>query len=168
MLHFYLPKNHDIKTKEPGKCPDGWVDGSSVDMGCLFVDVTTSGHHNISDAQHACEMIESGSYLVEIFSEEQMEFLKEMLIEVEEEITAEDGVLWWLSLHTETVGSGVWVWPVSGRIADYTYWSDGEPLPEEDYHCAQMLSARNNEARWWASRCYDDYPDQLHVCQIVK
>jgi len=154
-------------SSEPGSCPEGWIDASSVNLGCLFVDTDTSGHHNISDAQLACDRVWSGSYLVEIFSAEQMEFLKDMLVEIEQEVSGEDGVLWWLSLYTQTVGSGEWIWPISGRTAEFTYWAEGEPLPQEDYNCAQMLPALTNEARWWASRCYDDYNNQLHVCQFM-
>merc|ERR1711936_49463 len=153
-------------TSEPGSCPVGWMDGSVAGLGCLYVDTETAGHHNVSDAQAACERVQHGSHLVEIFNEEQMVFLTEILADIEVEIGNENGLFWWLGLTTEDVNSGIWTWSFSGQMAEYTYWDEGEPLPQEDYNCAQMLSALYNQARWWASRCFDDYPDQLHVCQL--
>ena len=59
-------------------------------MGCLYVDVVTAGHHNVSDAQAACDRSLPGSYLVEIYNEQQMDFLRNILADIEQEIVGRE------------------------------------------------------------------------------
>merc|ERR550519_3317032 len=71
-------KSHGFERPTQGDCPDGWTDGSSVDLGCVLADLEDN---NIDepDAEEACARFGEGGRLVEIFREDQMHFLQNML-----------------------------------------------------------------------------------------
>merc|ERR1711992_418680 len=53
-----------------GPCPDGWVDGSSVDMGCLFFNITERYGMTWSESMKTCQLGHENAALVEIISTE--------------------------------------------------------------------------------------------------
>ena len=78
-----------------GPCPDGWLDASFVNMGCLLLDSSSGELGNLtwSLAEDWCQDL--GGALVEIEDGEQFEFLRLQLQLVEEEEGEER--YWWTS-----------------------------------------------------------------------
>ena len=78
-----------------GPCPDGWLDASFVNMGCLLLESSSGELGNLtwSLAEDWCQDL--GGALVEIKDEEQFEFLRLQLQLVEEEEGEER--YWWTS-----------------------------------------------------------------------
>ena len=78
-----------------GPCPDGWLDASFVNMGCLLLESSSGELGNLtwSLAEDWCQDL--GGALVEIEDEEQFEFLRLQLQLVEEEEGEER--YWWTS-----------------------------------------------------------------------
>ena len=56
-----------------GPCPEGWIDGSSVNMGCLFFEIEKFMYWH--EAQKFCGTMHE-SYLVEIFDSNQQKFIR--------------------------------------------------------------------------------------------
>ena len=73
-----------------GSCPDGWLDASFVNMGCLLLDQSSPGklgNYTWGLANSWCRGF--GGALVEIENEEQLEFLRLQLQLFEEEVGEE-------------------------------------------------------------------------------
>ena len=123
------PKNLGHHIVQQGECMEGWVDASSVGLGCLLADVFDIGAEE-PVADQICRAFGESARLVEIENEEQMSFLQSMLSQLEEELGITDGFIWyWIGLN-DMVNEGEWVWPVHG-LANYTYWDVeyDEPYP---------------------------------------
>ena len=63
-------------------CPNGWLDAQNFNLGCLIFDGNKSMAWN--EAQNYCQKLDSNSHLVEIFSDDQQEFMIFNAIEYEE------------------------------------------------------------------------------------
>ena len=101
-------------------CPDGWTDGQDYGLGCLLFDYNTTRTWN--EAQEYCQGREA--WLVEIFSDEQQEYLEEKAYEIEG-ITGRQEGLW---IGATDVGSeGVWLWTHSNKVVEFTAWAEGQP-----------------------------------------
>jgi len=160
------PKNLGHHIVQQGECMEGWVDASSVGLGCLLADVFDIGAEE-PVADQICRAFGESARLVEIENEEQMSFLQSMLSQLEEELGITDGFIWyWIGLN-DMVNEGEWVWPVHG-LANYTYWDVeyDEPYPDPDHerNCAMMQSARFN-LLWQTYWCDDGY-DLVPLCQL--
>ena len=113
-------------------CPEGWLDGRSVGLGCLLADITTADM-NQAEAFAVCQSYGEGGRLIEITSMEQISFLQSFLTEVEEEWGESDygpGFIWWWLGLNDLQTEGEFVWPVAGQ-ATLTFWDVEyeEPLP---------------------------------------
>ena len=88
---YPTPKN----SSGVGPCPDGWLDASFVNMGCLLLESSSGELGNLtwSLAEDWCQDL--GGALVEIEDGEQFEFLRLQLQLVEEEEGEER--YWWTS-----------------------------------------------------------------------
>ena len=58
-------ENKSIEPVEQGECPEGWVDGSSVGLGCLYADLEDT-NINEETAETICKELGEGGRLVEI------------------------------------------------------------------------------------------------------
>ena len=54
-----------------GDCPDGWLDASFVDLGCLLFQ-----HEDRSWWDNLMNCREKNSYLLEVFTEPQLDFIR--------------------------------------------------------------------------------------------
>merc|ERR1712123_538622 len=102
-------------------CPPGWTDGLAYGMGCLLFNFNETRTWN--EAQEFCFAVDN-TFLVEVFSELQQEYLEEKAYEIEG-MTGE-GRHWWIGA-TDIASEGVWFWPHSHRLVDLTPWALGQP-----------------------------------------
>merc|ERR1712050_361893 len=102
-------------------CPPGWTDGLAYGMGCLLFNFNTTRTWN--EAQEFCDGMDH-SFLVEIFSTLQQEYLEEKAYEIEG-MTGEKRY-WWIGA-TDVGSEGVWWWTHSHRLIDFSAWATGQP-----------------------------------------
>merc|ERR1719507_2393721 len=67
-----------------GNCLDGWVDGSSVEMGCLYFNTTDP--MTWLESVQSCKAGTTNGYILEILSPQQMDFVKTALWFLEDEV----------------------------------------------------------------------------------
>ena len=67
-----------LATVKAVDCPNGWVDGSSVEMGCLGY--YSNYFINWTEAQDYCNNLPHDSHLVEIKNQDQQDFLVSLLL----------------------------------------------------------------------------------------
>ena len=122
------------------------------------------------DAAVVCRGFGEGGRLIEIYNEEQLHFLQNLLGLVENAYLQDLGweVYWWIALNDVAV-EGEFKWPVGGA-ANYTNWDDyhGEPFPDENHeaNCVEMQSAEYFSLLWMTYYCEDTH-NIFPVCQII-
>merc|ERR1712179_280220 len=117
-----------------GNCPSGWMDATYVGMGCLRFDTTKS--YTWDKANGFCRTIDG--YLVEIRSEEQMEFVRNLL----DVLGDNEGVVHWWTSGTDAGLEGRWNWAVSlERVGSYTWYN--QPTEDEDRNCQALVKGYN-------------------------
>jgi len=161
-------RDHGFQDPGQGDCSNGWKDGSSVGLGCVLADLN-DGNVDKPDAVVACRDFGEDGRLIEIYNEEQMTFLQNLLALVESAYLPELGgeVYWWIALN-DVAAEGEYVWPVGGS-ANYTNWNVdyGEPFPDPNHeaNCVEMMSAQYFSLQWVTYYC-DDSDNVFPVCQI--
>jgi len=114
-------------------CQDDWIDGSGVDLGCLYIEESGMSH---AQAQELCESMES--QLVEIHTSNQLNFISSELIE-----NHENSYYW--TGATDALSEGNWTWPESGFDVDEFYWCPQEdPNNESEKIFSIMISIQNS------------------------
>jgi len=114
-------------------CQDDWIDGSGVDLGCLYFEESGMSH---SQAKELCESMES--QLVEIHTSNQLNFISSELIE-----NHENSYYW--TGATDALSEGNWTWPKSGFDVDEFYWCPQEdPNNESEKIFSIMISIQNS------------------------
>ena len=102
------PKNFGHHKVQQGECMEGWVDASSVGLGCVLADVSNMGVEQ-PVAESNCRDFGENGRLVEIENRQQMSFLESMLELLEEELGIFDGFIWYwigIKLFTEFCENG--------------------------------------------------------------
>merc|ERR1711971_680311 len=139
---------------------EGWTDGSSVGLGCIYGDVTDRDVTEV-EADTICHEFSEAGRLVEIFSYDQVHWLRNLLANLEWENNLQGDIYWWIGLsdHAE---EGTWVWP-SGMAGNFTWWDEdyGEPAPDIgdfEYDCVQKLSSEWDSLKWMTYSCGDPRP----------
>ena len=59
-------RNHTLESVQQGDCPDGWVDGSPVGLGCVLADMRDV-NVNETTAEMVCSKFGEDGRLVEIY-----------------------------------------------------------------------------------------------------
>ena len=143
-----------------GSCPDGWLDASFVNMGCLLLDASSGklGNYTWSLANNWCRGF--GGALVEIENEEQLEFLRLQLQLIEEEVGEER--YWWTS-GTDAEADGEWLWASSLSPVEEFVWGDEFPTDWlEDFNCLELCPYCNE----YKGANFDCDTSRHPICQI--
>ena len=141
--------------EEANPCPDHWIRATFVDMGCLYVNRTAEV--TWEDANRICQNVENqNAFLVEILTEEQMDFLVMVLDVIDE------GSNWYWIGGTDTGREGQWFWISSLKAVGDFVWASGYPRSRTNYNCALLSSGYDYLA-------YDYQPcssEWFPICQI--
>ena len=115
------------------RCPKYWTDATRVNLGCLLFDVSTE--KSWLDSENFCGKNFS-AHLVEIFNEEQQEYI--MMKAFELELITGKARYWWLGLTDESF-EGRWYWSHSLVEANFTAWkSSSYPRNNTSYNFAEL------------------------------
>ena len=110
----------------PLRCPKHWTDATRLDLGCLLFDVSSA--KTWLDSEDFC----GGNYsahLVEIFNEEQQEYMEMKAFELE--LITGKARNWWIGLTDESF-EGRWYWSHSLVEANFTAWVNTGYTPSND------------------------------------
>merc|ERR1711981_698502 len=133
-----LPRGGEAsQDKSTSSCPDGWVDATLVDMGCLYFSKPSSPGLTWDDANSMCQM-GSNSTLLEITNEEQMSFIRLELAVID----GGQGVYspYWTAA-TDVGINGQWIWITSLTAVGDFVWLSGYPSANPDnYNCMFLVS----------------------------
>ena len=122
-------------TTYTSECDPGWIDASSVGLGCLWFDTSAKSY---SDATIFCENMDSS--LIEIDTPLQMNFTTEKLKTISETAKWQnfEGYQWkaWWGGATDEEKEGTWTW-ASGKPVESFVWGPGQPSNtyNQDYFC---------------------------------
>jgi len=151
-------------SSSPGDCSGPWLPAYDVGLGCLLLGAHDMEGLTQPGAKAACR--QRGAQLVEVYNNDQFEFLKLLASEAElvlmEEL--EFAPWWWIGL-TDQGSDGSWYWEESGTAANFTNWDIGEPSHGETYNCVQMESVVELEGGWLSLRCEEATPAIFPICQ---
>merc|ERR1712133_173412 len=119
--------NPDVlnKSTTAGNCPEGWLDASFVDLGCLTFQYDDDGK-DWWDAFLFCR--ERNSFLLEIFTEPQFDFLRLELQVYEEQY----GAIYWYIGASDDFEEDAWYWTNSWQPVNSFIWTPGYPSNGEE------------------------------------
>ena len=151
------------QSNDAQKCPTYWVDATEVDMGCLWFNFKTSMAWE--SAQDYCRTlnitIPKEAHLVEIYSQEQQDFLELKFFEFEFVYGLQRN--WWTGL-TDDLFEGRWLWSFSLIQANFTNWYTSRPIEDTRYNYVYMDYAPAYGYTWvdQAGSSWKYYP----ICQF--
>ena len=144
-----------LKETRGAGCPEGWVDGYPVNIGCLLF--STSARTHWGTANNFCQF-EAGGTLAEVATEIQFDFVRTHLGLLE----VEGSNMWWLS-GTDVGVNGVWKWATSySPVGDFV-WTDASPPIG---HRTQNCLALNHTLDFMGSNTHCDTTGAFPICQI--
>ena len=141
-----------IPTPAFSTCQEGWIDTTSVGLGCLHFDIWN--YYTWEEARLYCT--EMGGRLVEIYNQEQQEVI----------VTAIHGVgyrTWWNGATRQARLDSphpAWYWADSMVELEQFGWGEDKPSGKEDHDCAFMYYGIGFD--WMDAPCHDSYKA---VCQ---
>ena len=135
-------------SKQKEDCAFGWIDGRSLDLGCVYIaNLTVAMNYSLS--VEFCEKI--GSRLIEVHTNEQMDFVKNMLKPYGSKV-------WWGGA-TYSEAKKNWYWTDSGTLVADFVWAPGMPRNngsrtiKDGYICFNGLNGYQADFKAWD--CYD-------------
>merc|ERR1711934_910860 len=130
---MYVREN--AQSVSTGNCPDGWVDASFVEMGCLYFN-STKALSSWDDTSSMCQTATPNATLVEIRTEMQMAFV-EMEIGV---LADHESPRYWWTAGTDVGINGQWFWASSLTPVEDYVWIDGYPSTCDICNCMMLHS----------------------------
>jgi uncharacterized protein involved in tolerance to divalent cations len=140
----------EIKSADSEQCGD-W-EPYKDDKCFKIIDKVTSQ----DDAEKACTLLGNSSTLITIHSEEQQEFLSNLLFKTHK--TVEN--VWIGAKYT----SNKIKWN-DNSDASFTNWAAGSPRNENGYECIQMMADASSVGKWINAPCQKN---NLIVCQKMQ
>jgi len=141
-----------LPTPADSACQEGWVDATSVGLGCLHFDIWN--YYTWEEARLHC--VEQGARLVEIYNKEQQETM----------VTAINAVgyrTWWNGAtrqpHLDSP-SPAWYWIDSMVEVEQFGWGKDKPSGQVDHDCAFLYYGLGYD--WMDAPCTSSYKA---VCQ---
>merc|ERR1711894_743247 len=134
---------------EKNPCPDLWIQGTWVGLGCLLFNTTQT--YSWEEAFAYCQS--ENSALLEIQFEEQLDFLVMEL----EAIADHEGIAYhWWTAGTDLGKEGRWMWQGSlSHVPDFLWYNSSYPRNSTVYNCLALEPAWNYLG--YDSICNDAY-----------
>lgn len=109
-------------------CEVGWLDAGSTGLGCLYFEITKRSH---AAAKKYCQ--DRTAHLVEVLTQEQLDFIRMQLQVIEEQ----QGTFDWWGGATDEAQEGTWIWPEAQASVGDFIWGGNDPDGGEsqDYFC---------------------------------
>merc|ERR1712018_900126 len=111
-------------------CPPGWSDVTSAGLGCLLF---SSKSMFWSEADQYCSSAFTNASLIEILTQQQMDFLVAKLLEL-------GGRDWWAG-GSDLDSEGDWRWTRSGQKVGDFVWASRQPDGGSSQNCLDLYSA---------------------------
>ena len=124
-------------------CEHRWEDGHHVDLGCLWMEKTSS-KLKFSQAKNYCN--KQNARLVEIATAQQMSFL---VTKLQEKC---DVICDWWGGASKKISGGLWFWEESGNLVDPLIWVGGKEPTNLDSDF-QYRSCFNTTLGYQGSAC---------------
>ena len=120
----------EVDPREPGPCPEHWVDGTLAGLGCLLFNSTE--FYTWQQANVYCQKEENAT-LLEIWTSLQSDFISNELMLLEDHESPRN---WWTG-GTDIGREGEWYWVSSGAsVGDFVWASyNNEPNGNTNYNC---------------------------------
>merc|ERR1711973_558396 len=137
-------------TKIP--CPEGWMDASYMDLGCIFF---ANRGFSWADADNYCQ--ENSSALLEVHSETLMDFIRSELFVLENFVGDH---VWWTG-GSDVGREGQWYWT-------HTLKDIGEFVWKEDYPMGgieRQYLALSNDYDYFGADFKNDFHTGYPICQ---
>ena len=136
-------------------CPKHWVEGIWVELGCLLLN-TTQGY-SWEDASNYCQR--QNSSLVEIYNQEQMEFIQ-MELTIVDDLSGDH---YWWTAGTDMGREGNWIWMKSlcPILYDVWLWTAGFPQRGLEGNCMALDHGSSEHLAFDISCTRTYYP----ICQ---
>merc|ERR1711953_93406 len=110
------------------ECPEGWVDATEYDMGCLLLHDRELNHHQHSwgASNDFCNELGNNTRLVEIHTPARKEALTMLLID-------HNGFYYWVGA-TDQRHEGTWLWGSMEPVQDFV-WFENQPSTSAKQNC---------------------------------
>ena len=151
---FSITASPSPPATDQAECPEGWIDASSADMGCILLDRSPQ---TWDAANNRCQSL--GGTLVQINNEAQLEFLMFQLQFLE----GLGGSKWWWTSGTDAGVNGVWKWATSSSPVGDFVWAWGFPNADK-YNC--LVLAPSIYYKGLNYDCAGSDTNEYPICQI--
>ena len=122
--------NVDVKANP---CPEGWIQATSVDMGCLLPNRNEAMTWEAANVY--CQKEENAA-LVELQTPDQMDYLIMELNSIEETL----GTAFYWAGASDVGREGTWIWSSSLEPVEDFVWGPGEPASGYAGNCLVLIS----------------------------
>merc|ERR1711909_47379 len=138
IIAFLFMQQAIAEPTEENPCPDHWIKGDWVGLGCLLFNTTTK--YSFEDAFAQCQ--DQDSTLLEIHFQEQLDFIQMEIASISDhEGTSFD---WWTA-GTDLGKEGRWMWLGSLSSVPDFLWHTGYPRLLTDHNCLLIENSFNYE-----------------------